>query len=66
MPTQSNNVRRTKTIAVIIHHPKFGEIFPEIQNLEEKGWKVVQILPVTYACGEGPVQDQTLIFRLER
>jgi hypothetical protein len=62
MPTQS----RTKTIAVIIHHPNFGEVFSEIQDLEKEGWKVAQILPVTYACGEGPVQDQTLIFRLEK
>ena len=56
----------TKTIGVHIHHPDFSEIFPKIRAVEAQGWKVVQMLTLTHAVGKGPVQDQTLIFRLER
>jgi hypothetical protein len=60
-------VTETKTIAYYTGHPKFdSELILEIKRYEADGWRVVQVLPLTYKVGEGPVQDQMLIFRLER
>jgi len=66
IPPIPKAVTETKTIAVYTGHPKFNSIFPEIERYEADGWRVIQILPISYKVGEGPVQDQMLIFRLER